>query len=132
MAAVDRVHLPAPMDLFPIVAPPRPAAGLAWVYILQSNAGSFYVGLSTDVGERLRKHRLGLGSKYTKDHAVSRLVHVEGPFDLTDAVARERQLKGWSRAKKMALIRGDVVALRLLSRSRESTGASQAGVADRA
>ena len=111
---------------------PRRTAGLAWLYILQSNDGSSYVGLSTDIGERLRKHRLGLSSKYTKDHSVARLVHLEGPFQLSVVVVCERQVKGWSRVKKMALIRGDLVALRFLSRSRESTAASQAGAADRA
>jgi predicted GIY-YIG superfamily endonuclease len=44
-------------------------------------------------------------------------VYVEGPFDLTEAVRREFQLKRWSRAKKLALIRGDAHTLHALSRS---------------
>jgi len=71
------------------------------------------------VAERLRKHGYGLGSKFTRDHAAPHLVFCEGPMSVEAAVTREAQLKRWSRAKKEALIRGDRLALRHLSRSRE-------------
>lgn len=104
----------------PSLLPPEPpqVKELAWVYVLQSADGSFYVGQSCNVGERLRKHRLGLGSKHTHDHIELRLVFIEGPFPLIDAVRRERQLKGWSRDKKIALITGDLAKLRTLARRR--------------
>jgi predicted GIY-YIG superfamily endonuclease len=93
----------------------------AWVYILQTSDRSLYIGQTNNLPERLRKHRLGLGSKHTHDHAQPRLVYWEGPISPTEAVHREAQLKRWSRAKKEALIRGDGPALRELSRSREAT-----------
>jgi putative endonuclease len=89
--------------------------------MLQSADGALYVGQTVNVPERLRKHRFGLGSKHTSDHPEVRLVFVEGPMELTKAVAREAQLKRWLRAKKEALIRGDMTALRRLSRSRGAT-----------
>ena len=109
---------------FPSIAPPtsRVVVGRAWIYILQTASGAFYVGQSHDVVERLRKHRLGLGSKHTADHKCPILVYYEGPFELVDAVARERQLKGWSRPKKEALIRGDLASLHILSRSGVQSG----------
>ncbi|MBI2517217.1 MAG: GIY-YIG nuclease family protein [Opitutae bacterium] len=84
------------------------------VYILQSADGTYYVGQTRDLCERLRKHRLGLGSKHTHDHAAPRLVYAELHSDLTTAIQRERQLKGWSRAKKAALIRSDPRTLKAL------------------
>ncbi len=105
--------------LHPLIPCPDPGPGLFWVYILQSADGTYYVGQTRDLRERLRKHRLGLGSKHTHDHVVPRLVYAEPLDDLTAALQRERQLKRWSRAKKAALIRGDGCVLHLLSRSRD-------------
>jgi len=105
-------------DSFPTISCPEPVSGFAWVYILQSADGSLYIGQTRDLAERFRKHRLGLGSKFTEDHQTPRLVYCEGPVPLGDAVTRERQLKRWSRAKKEALIRGDLPVLQALSRAR--------------
>ena len=104
----------------PIDSNPEP--GLFWVYILQSNDGAYYVGQSRDLRERLRKHRLGLGSKHTHEHTSLQLVYAEPHPSLTSAVQRERQFKGWSRAKKSALIRGEFENLRRLSLSRDDLG----------
>jgi predicted GIY-YIG superfamily endonuclease len=109
-------------DLHPPIACPDYRPGLFGVYLLQSADGTFYVGQTSDLPERLRKHRLGLGSKHTHDHAVPRLVYGEPLKGLTAAIQRERQLKRWSRSKKSALIRGDFAILRQLSRSREVSG----------
>lgn len=105
--------------IHPIIPCPAPIRDLAWVYILQSADGSLCIGQTRHLPERLRKHRLGLGSRHTRDHDQPRLVHVEGPLPPDKAVLRERQLKGWCRAKKEALIRGDAPTLRQLSRSRD-------------
>lgn len=102
-------------DLHPPIACPDPCPGLFWVYVLQSADGTYYVGQTRD----LREHRLGLGSKHTHDHAAPRLVYAEALNDLTATVQREAQLKRWSRAKKAALILGDLENLRGLSRSRD-------------
>ena len=106
-------------DLHSSIACPEPRSGKFWVYILQSADGTYYVGQTCDLRERLRKHRLGLGSKHTHDHAAPQLVYAESHDGLTAAVQRERQLKGWSRAKKSALIHGNSVVLRQLSQSCE-------------
>jgi putative endonuclease len=105
-------------DSFPAIPCPVTVTGFAWVYILQSGDGSLYIGQTRDLRERLRKHRLGLGSKHTHDHGTPRLVFCEGPMALGDAVKREAQLKRWSRAKKDALIREEYSALKQLSQSR--------------
>lgn len=107
------------MSLPSIACPPR-IGSLVWVYILETADHTYYIGQSRDVGRRLREHRLGIGSKHTADHGGPFLVYVEGPFSLRKAVARERQLKGWTRAKKEALIAGDFAQLRALSQSRAS------------
>ena len=104
----------------PGVECPEPVEGRFWVYILLCHDGSLYIGQSVNVRERLRKHRYKLGSKHTADHPVSKLVFVEPYNSLEDAVARERQLKNWSRAKKEALVTGDFATLKRLARSRKS------------
>jgi predicted GIY-YIG superfamily endonuclease len=103
---------------FPSISIPKAVPGLAWVYILESADRTLYAGQTHNLRERLRKHRLGLGSKLTRDHPGSRLVLVEGPFAPDAAIRRERQLKGWSRAKKLALIGGDLTRLHSLARRR--------------
>ena len=107
-------------DFLPSVACPPPQDGVFWIYLLQSADGALYIGQTRNVEERLRKHRLGVGSKHTHDHPGVRLVFVEQHTSLTAPFAREAQLKRWSRAKKLALIAGDASRLRDLSRNRES------------
>jgi len=109
-------------DLHPSIVCPEASPGFYWVYILQSADGTYYVGQTHNLRERMRKHRLGLGAKHTSDHLGCRLVYGEGPFPLTDAVQREAQLKRWSRAKKVALIKRDVLQLKNLARSHNRNG----------
>jgi len=103
----------------PSIPCPEPISGTAWVYIMQTADQSLYIGQARDLCERVRKHRLGLGSKFTRDHSGPRLVYCEGPLRPEDAIKREAQLKRWSRTKKEALIRGQTDLLRTLSRSRD-------------
>ncbi|MDE2229095.1 MAG: GIY-YIG nuclease family protein [Alphaproteobacteria bacterium] len=89
----------------------------AFVYILRCSDGSYYVGSTcAALEQRLAQHNDGSFGGYTfRRRPVSLVYHQE--FDrITDAIAAERQLKGWTRAKKEALIRGDVEALRMLAR----------------
>lgn len=92
-------------DLFATVPCPTSIPGLFWVYILQSADRAQYVGQTSNLAGRLRKHLYDLGSKHTHDHGQPGLVYCEGPLPLVEAVQRERQLKRWSRAKKKALVR---------------------------
>jgi putative endonuclease len=113
-------------EIYPTIQAPPPNPGFAFVYILQSADGALYIGQTVNVAERLRKHRYGLGSKFTSDHAAPRLILCEGPISLNTAVSREAQIKRWSRGKKEALIRGDFDRLSALSRSREPISKSKA------
>ncbi len=95
----------------------------AFVYILRCSDGSFYVGSTRgeDVTRRLSEHQQGLHDGYTAARLPVTLVW-SGEFDrITDAIAFERQLKGWSRAKKDAVITGQWERLPdLASRPRRS------------
>ena len=108
------------MDVdLPAINPPPAFPGGVFVYILMCPDGSFYVGSAKDISRRIRLHRASRGAKFTHDHQAVKLVYFEGPFDLTVAVRREFQIKRWTRAKKLALIRSDALTLHVLSRSRE-------------
>ncbi|MDB6093162.1 MAG: nuclease superfamily protein [Verrucomicrobia bacterium] len=104
---------------FPEVSPPAPALNAVFVYILATITGAYYVGSAKDVSCRIRLHCSGRGAKFTEDNGAVKLVYVEGPLDLRTAIQREFQLKGWSRAKKEALIHGNHATLRHLSQSRD-------------
>ncbi len=99
---------------------PEPVEGLSWVYILLMRNGMLYVGQTCDVAARVQRHADGTGSRQAKQLKEFLLVYVEGPMDSAGAIKRERQLKKWSRAKKIALINGDSETLRNLSKSRDS------------
>ena len=97
---------------------PLPGYGTFYVYILECADRSYYVGLtqrSLDV--RLAEHHNGTFAGYTHDRRPVKLVWSDEFGRLTDAITRERQLKGWSRAKKEALIRGDYAALSRLAKT---------------
>jgi putative endonuclease len=95
----------------------------AFVYILRCSDGSYYVGSTRgeDVARRLSEHQQGLHDGYTAARLPVTLLW-SGEFDrITDAIAFERQLKGWSRAKKEAVIREEWERLPdLASRPRHS------------
>jgi putative endonuclease len=96
---------------------PPPVTGTAFVYILACSGGALYVGNAADVAKRLTEHGGPKGAKFTRDHPGARLVYVEGPLSIALALQRERQLKRWSRGKKLALIRNQIVLLKKLSHS---------------
>ena len=79
--------------------------GNAFIYVLGCLDGALYVGSAGDVAKRLTEHGGPMGSKFTRDHSGARLLYIEGPLSPALALQRERQLKRWSRAKKLALIR---------------------------
>ncbi len=106
------------MQEFTRIDPQLPNPDGVYVYIVACGDATLYVGSATDVGRRTRLHRVGRGAKFTRDHLDAKLVHVEGPYDLPTAIRREHQLKRWSRAKKLALIKGDFAKLHSLARRR--------------
>jgi putative endonuclease len=66
------------------------------------------------------QHGGSKAAEFTRDHAGGRLVYYEGPFEFAVALQRERQLKRWTRAKKLALIQNQILVLSRLSQSRET------------
>lgn len=89
-----------------------------WLYILRCTDGSHYVGHTDNLDARLAQHQSGAFEGYTKSRRPVRLVYSESFATRDDAFAAERQLKGWSRKKKEALIAGDWERLRLLAKRR--------------
>ncbi len=76
-----------------------------FVYILASKRnGTLYVGVTSDLARRVSEHRDGLVPGFTKIYAVKRLVYFERATDALEAIAREKRLKRWKRAWKLALI----------------------------
>lgn len=92
-----------------------------FLYILQCADDSFYVGTTTDVARRELRHQDGRGCVYTSTRRPVRVVYQEQHATLASARARERQLKCWTYAKKAALIRGDLAALKRLSACRSGS-----------
>ena len=91
----------------------------AFVYILKCDDGSYYVGSTRDtLKNRVDKHNAGFYGGYTARRRPVELVHSQSFTRIEDAIAAERQIKGWSRAKKEALMRGDFVTLKALSKQR--------------
>ena len=107
------------LTYLPSLEPPPAVSGHAFVYILVCSDAALYIGSASDLLARLRQHGGPKGAKFTRDHPGGRLVYFEGPFPIAIALQRERQLKRWSRAKKLALIQNQTAVLMRLSQSRE-------------
>jgi putative endonuclease len=75
-----------------------------YVYMMASLTGTLYVGVTNSIYQRVTQHREGLSDGFTKKYGVNRLVYFEVFQYVDNAIAREKQIKGWSRAKKVALI----------------------------
>ena len=87
-----------------------------WVYILRCADGSYYVGHTDDLDGRLAAHKAGEIEGYTRTRRPVHLVFADEFSSREEALGRERQVKGWSRAKKEALIKGNWSRIRALSR----------------
>ncbi|MBZ5702538.1 MAG: GIY-YIG nuclease family protein [Acidobacteriia bacterium] len=74
------------------------------VYILASRSRSLYTGVTNDLERRMTEHRQGVIPGFTTRYRVFRLVHVELFGHINDAIAREKEIKGWRREKKIHLI----------------------------
>ena len=76
-----------------------------FVYILANwNDSVLYIGITNNLERRLYEHRNGLADGFTKKYNVHKLVYYEYTNEAYSAISREKQLKGWNRAKKNALI----------------------------
>ncbi|MBN2583080.1 MAG: GIY-YIG nuclease family protein [Planctomycetes bacterium] len=89
-----------------------------FTYILRCSDGSYYVGHTDDLAQRVAWHNQGHGSTWTAKRRPVTLIYSEPHATETEAVRREKQIKRWSRAKKDALIAGDLAALKQHSKRR--------------
>jgi putative endonuclease len=87
------------------------------VYILGSVSGTLYIGVTSNLVFRARQHKDHTFRGFTAKYAVDRLLYYETYGEVSTAIARERQLKGWKREKKVALIEKSNPQWRDLSRA---------------
>jgi putative endonuclease len=88
------------------------------VYIVRCNDGSLYVGHTADVAARVSCHNNGTGAEWTAARLPVVLVYVESAQSEQAAIQRERQIKRWTHAKKIALIQADFKRLKSLAKRR--------------
>lgn len=77
-----------------------------WMYILECSDGSYYTGSTNNLILRLAEHHMGLGSNHTKKRLPLRFLYAEEFDRIDDAFNREKQVQGWNRKKKEALMNG--------------------------
>jgi predicted GIY-YIG superfamily endonuclease len=102
-----------------------------WVYMLRYADDSYYIGHTENLEVRLAQHQSGEANGYTSNRRQVKCVYPEDCGARLEALEFERQIKGWSRAKKEALINGDWARISSLSKSRQgtrlSTGSGRTG-----
>ncbi len=76
-----------------------------YVYILASETGTLYIGVTNDLQRRIYEHKYGLIEGFTKKYSVTRLVYYEETTDIIEAISREKQIKTWRRSRKIDLIK---------------------------
>ncbi len=76
-----------------------------YTYIMTNKSGTIYVGITNNLERRVYEHKNSLIDGFTKKYHINKLVYFEETNDVTEAIAREKQIKGWLRAKKIALIK---------------------------
>jgi putative endonuclease len=81
-----------------------PTQKIYFVYIMTNRSKTLYVGVTNSLIRRVREHKSGMGSMFTKKYKLDRLVYYERYEDVHRAIGREKQIKGWLRIKKIALI----------------------------
>jgi putative endonuclease len=75
-----------------------------YVYIMTNHSGTLYVGMTSDLRKRVWQYKQKLIEGFARRYSITRLVYFEETPDVTAAMAREKQIKGWIRSKKIALI----------------------------
>jgi putative endonuclease len=75
-----------------------------YVYIMSNRSRTLYTGMTDDLSWRVYEHKDKAGTGFTKRYRITRLVYYEITDDVQAAIQREKQIKGWLRRKKIALI----------------------------
>ena len=91
---------------------------MAWMYILKCGDGSYYVGSTKNLELRFSQHQSGKGSRYTSGRLPVELIYGEEYDRVADAYAREKQVQNWGRAKREALINGNLEGLPPLAKKK--------------
>jgi putative endonuclease len=76
-----------------------------YVYIMTNRSGTLYIGMTNDLVRRVYQHKKKLVVGFTERYSINRLIYYEETNDVGVAQTRERQLKGWLRSKKIALVK---------------------------
>ncbi|WP_299241276.1 GIY-YIG nuclease family protein [uncultured Aquimarina sp.] len=92
-----------------------------YMYILECSDGSYYTGSTKDLDRRLKQHQNGEGANHTKKRLPVKLLYYEEYNRIDTTFYREKQVQGWSRAKKEALMKGDLEELHDLAECLNST-----------
>jgi putative endonuclease len=100
-----------------------------FVYIVRCSDNSYYTGSTSNLQQRIDDHNSAKYDGYTSKRLPVILVYSNRFDNADDAIRAERQIKGWSRAKKEALIKGDFEELKRLSRSKNNQGHASTGSA---
>ena len=77
-----------------------------YVYMMASRSRVLYTGVTNDLARRVQEHKHGLTPGFTSRYRITRLVHYEEFADVRDAIAREKQIKAWTRARRINLVEG--------------------------
>jgi len=93
----------------------------SWVYILKCSDGGYYTGCTTNLEQRIHEHNFKKYDNYTSSRLPVELVFSQKFANVNDAVKAERQIKGWNRKKKEALIKGDFDLLHNLAECKNDT-----------
>ncbi|MGH8454490.1 MAG: GIY-YIG nuclease family protein [Nevskiales bacterium] len=75
-----------------------------YVYIMTNRSKTLYIGVTNDLHRRVYEHKEGLTKGFTQRYKMNRLIYHEEASDVLAAISREKQIKGWLRAKKVALV----------------------------
>ena len=75
-----------------------------WVYVVGSSSGTLYIGVTNDLSSRTRQHKSGEFAGFAANYGCDRLLYHEEFDNVLKAIRREKELKGWRRSKKVALI----------------------------
>ena len=92
-----------------------------YVYILTNRSKTLYVGVTNNLERRMYEHKAKAVPGFTSKYNITRLVHYEQTSDVTSAIEREKQIKGWLRVKKEALIESSNPLWKDLSRDWHTT-----------
>jgi len=95
-----------------------------FTYILRCSNGQYYTGSTTNIEKRLVQHQSGEGASFTRKYLPVELVYIEEHMNIREAFNREKQIQGWSRKKKEALIKECQGILPVLSRNYTQFGKS--------